>query len=86
MLGEDQAGGPRLVPDAVTVPYPFASGAELLERTQASGLPISGVMLANELGAQGRGGDQGRAAADLVGHAGVRRGRVAHAGRAARRA
>jgi L-serine dehydratase len=49
VLGGDQAGGPQLVPDAVAVPYPFGSGAELLERTQASGLPISGVMLANEL-------------------------------------
>jgi L-serine dehydratase len=49
VLGEDDAGGPRLVPDAVTVPYPFTSGAELLARTRESGLPISGVMLANEL-------------------------------------
>jgi L-serine dehydratase len=43
------AGRPSLVPDAVAVPYPFASAAELLERTQASGRSISGVMLANEL-------------------------------------
>ena len=49
VLGDDQAGGPRLMPDSVAVPYPFASGAELLKRTRASGLPISGVMLANEL-------------------------------------
>jgi L-serine dehydratase len=49
VLGDDQAGGRRLVPDAVPVPYPFASGAELLARTRESGLPISGVMLANEL-------------------------------------
>src|SRR6266567_15884 len=49
VLGEDEAGGPQLVPDAVPVPYPFTSGAELLERTKQSGLPISGVMLANEL-------------------------------------
>jgi len=49
VLGDDQAGGPRLMPDSVAVPYPFASGAELLRRTRASGLPISGVMLANEL-------------------------------------
>ncbi|HEX9063550.1 MAG TPA: L-serine ammonia-lyase [Streptosporangiaceae bacterium] len=48
VLGEDDAGGPRLVPDAVPVPYPFASAADLLERTSESGLPISGVMLANE--------------------------------------
>jgi L-serine dehydratase len=47
VLGD--AGSPSLVPDAVAVPYPFTSAAELLVQTQASGLPISGVMLANEL-------------------------------------
>jgi L-serine dehydratase len=30
------------------VPYPFASARELLERCEQAGLPISGVMLANE--------------------------------------
>ena len=49
VLAEDEAGGPRLMPDAVPVPYPFASGVELLSRTRESGSPISGVMLANEL-------------------------------------
>jgi len=49
VLGEDDAGGPQLVPDAVPVPYPFTNGAELLARATESGLPISGVMLANEL-------------------------------------
>ncbi|HUJ05767.1 MAG TPA: L-serine ammonia-lyase [Streptosporangiaceae bacterium] len=49
VLGEDVAGGPLLVPDAVAVPYPFATGAELLAHAQARGLPISGVMMANEL-------------------------------------
>jgi L-serine dehydratase len=44
-----QAGSPSLVPDAVAVPYPFTSAAELIAQTRASGLPISGVMLANEL-------------------------------------
>ncbi|PRX95732.1 L-serine ammonia-lyase [Allonocardiopsis opalescens] len=33
---------------APVLPYPFASGAELLERCRQSGLPISGVVLANE--------------------------------------
>ena len=63
VLGDDQAGGPRLMPDAVPVPYPFASGAELLVRTRESGLPISGVMLANELvrPAGGSGGSPPRA-------------------------
>ena len=49
VLGESAAGDPLLVPDAVPVPYPFSTGAELLARAQAAGLPISGVMLANEL-------------------------------------
>ncbi|HEX7992789.1 MAG TPA: serine dehydratase beta chain, partial [Streptosporangiaceae bacterium] len=49
VLDEDQADGPRLVPDSVPVPYPFASGADLLARAKESGLPISGVMLENEL-------------------------------------
>jgi L-serine dehydratase len=49
VLGEDAQGRSALVPDAVTVPYPFRTGAELLDRTKESGLPISGVMLANEL-------------------------------------
>jgi L-serine dehydratase len=49
VLSQDEAGSPSLVPDAVAVPYPFGSGAELLARTRESGLPISGVMLANEL-------------------------------------
>jgi L-serine dehydratase len=49
VLSQDEAGSPSLVPDAVKVPYPFGSGADLLEQTQASGLSISDVMLANEL-------------------------------------
>ena len=58
VLDEDQAHGPRLVPDSVEVPYPFSSGAELLARAKESGLSISGVMLANELArpAAGSGG------------------------------
>jgi L-serine dehydratase len=34
--------------DAAGLPYPFGSAAELLDRCTESGLPISGVMLANE--------------------------------------
>ena len=41
-------GSPPIVRDATPVPYPFSSGAELLAHTTATGLPISGVMLANE--------------------------------------
>jgi len=49
VLGEDEAGRPAIVADPTPVPYPFASGAELLAITERTGLPISGVMLANEL-------------------------------------
>jgi L-serine dehydratase len=49
VLSESQSGGPLLVPDAVPVPYPFSSAAELVAHTAATGLPISGIMLANEL-------------------------------------
>ncbi|HEY7145965.1 MAG TPA: L-serine ammonia-lyase [Streptosporangiaceae bacterium] len=49
VLGEDAAGNPRLVPDPTPVPYPFRSGAELLGHAASTGLPISGVMMANEL-------------------------------------
>jgi L-serine dehydratase len=49
VLGEDEAGNPQIVPDATPVRYPFTTGMELLEHTQRTGLPMSGVMLANEL-------------------------------------
>ncbi|HXW44521.1 MAG TPA: L-serine ammonia-lyase [Streptosporangiaceae bacterium] len=49
VLGEDEAGRPQLVADPTPVPYPFGSGAELLAQAAATGLPVSGVMLANEL-------------------------------------
>jgi len=48
VLGEDPDGAPRIEPDATTVPYPFSTAAELLAHTTRTGLPISGVMLANE--------------------------------------
>src|SRR5262249_60711498 len=44
-----ERGAARIEPDATPVPYPFDSGAELLAHTQKSGLPISGVMMANEV-------------------------------------
>ena len=40
--------GGAIVPDQTVVPYPFRTAAELLAHTSATGLPISGVMLANE--------------------------------------
>jgi L-serine dehydratase len=49
VLGEDAEGAPAIVPDATPVPYPFTTGAELLAHAEQAGLPISGVMLANEL-------------------------------------
>jgi len=49
VLGEDAQGAPRIEADATPVPYPFDSGAELLAHTEKTGLPISGVMMANEL-------------------------------------
>jgi L-serine dehydratase len=49
VLGEDAAGQPKIVPDATPVPYPFDSGAALLAHATATGLPISQLMLANEL-------------------------------------
>ena len=48
VLGEDETGAPQIVPDSTPVPYAFLSGAELLAHARRSGLPISGVMMANE--------------------------------------
>jgi L-serine dehydratase len=39
------SGGEKSAPE---VPYPFTTGEELLAHAAASGLPISGIMLANE--------------------------------------
>jgi L-serine dehydratase len=49
VLGEDEAGRPALIADPTAVPYPFASGAELLAHTARTGLAVSEIMLANEL-------------------------------------
>jgi L-serine dehydratase len=49
VLGQDADGRPAVVADATPVPYPFATGAELLAHTTATGLPISEIMRANEL-------------------------------------
>jgi len=49
VLGEDEAGRPALVADPTPVPYPFASGGELLAHAAHAGLPVSGIMLGNEL-------------------------------------
>ncbi|MGH8960672.1 MAG: L-serine ammonia-lyase [Jatrophihabitantaceae bacterium] len=48
VVDEAAAGADRITVDDTPLQYPFTSGAELLQRCQESGLPISGVMLANE--------------------------------------
>ncbi len=50
--GGGRAGGAQgSVPgqDSPVLPYPFTTGAELLAHTTRSGLPVSGIMLANEV-------------------------------------
>jgi L-serine dehydratase len=47
----DETGAALTAPAAgagPALPYPFTTGAELLAHTASSGLPVSGVMLANE--------------------------------------
>jgi iron-sulfur-dependent L-serine dehydratase single chain form len=48
VLDESAVGADRIKPDDRVLPHPFASGVELLELTESTGLPISGLMLANE--------------------------------------
>jgi L-serine dehydratase len=49
VVDENAAAGDRIVLDRTPLKYPFRSGAELLDRCCESQLPISEVMLANEL-------------------------------------
>ena len=49
VVDETAAGADRIKPDDTPVQYPFSTGAELLAHCDAAGLPLSGVMLANEL-------------------------------------
>jgi L-serine dehydratase len=49
VLGEDEAGRPAVIADPTPVPYSFGTGAELLALAARTGLPVSGIMLANEL-------------------------------------
>ncbi|MCU1655682.1 MAG: L-serine ammonia-lyase [Pseudonocardiales bacterium] len=48
VVDESATGTDRIKADDTELPYPFTTGAELLQRCTESGLPISGVMLANE--------------------------------------
>jgi iron-sulfur-dependent L-serine dehydratase single chain form len=54
---ETETGELSPSPDTSVLPYPFATGAELLAHTARSGLPISAIMLENEK-ALGRTADQ----------------------------
>ena len=49
VLNESESGEPQLVPDATPVRYPFSTGAQLLEHCARERLPISSIVLANEL-------------------------------------
>ncbi|HVU91841.1 MAG TPA: L-serine ammonia-lyase, partial [Jatrophihabitans sp.] len=48
VVDESAAGADRIKADDTVVPYPFTTGAELLEHCTRSGQSISEVMLANE--------------------------------------
>jgi L-serine dehydratase len=48
VLDETAAGADRIKPDDRELPHPFRTGAEMLELTGRTGLPVSGLMLANE--------------------------------------
>ena len=48
VIGADADGTARIVPDDRELPYPYASGAQLLEASAESGLPVSALTLANE--------------------------------------
>lgn len=49
VISQDAQGQPALVPDTQTLPYPFSSGDELLQRCGESGLSIAQLMWHNEL-------------------------------------
>jgi len=48
VVDETATGADRIVPDTTPVAYPFRTAAELLAHAEATGLPISALMLANE--------------------------------------
>ncbi|NKX56785.1 L-serine ammonia-lyase [Arthrobacter mobilis] len=49
VVDEDAAGADRIVPDSTELPYPFTTGAQLLELCRREGKSIAQIMLANEL-------------------------------------
>ena len=48
VVDETAAGADRIKVDDTPLKYPFTTGDQLLQRCEESGLPISGVILANE--------------------------------------
>ncbi|KAA1189119.1 L-serine ammonia-lyase [Pseudohalioglobus sediminis] len=48
VVDDTATDGDFIVDDPTSLPYPFTSGAELLQQCRESGLSISGLMLANE--------------------------------------
>jgi iron-sulfur-dependent L-serine dehydratase single chain form len=48
VVDEDATGADRIKPDDTDVPYPFATGADLLSLTQETGLSIPALMMENE--------------------------------------
>ncbi len=49
VVQQSEAGEPALVPDATALPYPFTTGAQLLQRCSESGMSIAQVMWHNEM-------------------------------------
>ena len=73
VVDEAAAGADRIkADDTAAARTRSRTGAQLLARCAETGLPISGVMLANETGLAHRGRGPRRAARDLGGHAAVR--------------
>lgn len=48
VVNQDEAAEDRIVADTTPLPYPFASGNELLAQSQRTGLSIAGLMFENE--------------------------------------
>ncbi len=48
VVNQDEAAEDRIVADTTELPYPFHSGAELLDQCERNGMDIAGLMFANE--------------------------------------
>lgn len=49
VVDDDAVGADRIVEDSTPLPYPFTTGAQLLEHCRREGKRVSDIMLANEL-------------------------------------